>query len=107
MRKVFPNTDNFIDSVAISVFCAVKVHERDPVPTVLADLYHTPHMRHDKGNELMIYCIPFLHLWLASHLYKDVHMIKIMTSHDWSQKLRSLTKKSISCPDFLLQIVHP
>lgn len=40
----------------------------------------------------MLFCIPLIYSWLASHIYKDVYMIKTVSSHDWSQKLMSLTE---------------
>lgn len=92
---LFRNMDNFIDYSAISVFWAVKNQGVDPVPSLLADVYYTMYTRHDKKIGLLRYCIPLLYSWLASHLYKDIYMIKSMKSHEWSQKLVSLTENSI------------
>lgn len=92
---IFQNMDNFIDYTAISVFWVVKNQGMDPAPAHLIDVYYTMYTRHHKNIGLLRYCIPLLYSWLASHLYEDIYMIKSMKSHEWSQKLVSLTKNSI------------
>ncbi|KAK2428905.1 hypothetical protein QL285_027389 [Trifolium repens] len=92
---LFPNQKNFIDVAAISVFWAVRVNGEDPVPALLADIYYTLHMRYKKKRGLMLCCVPLLYLWFTSQIFKDICTIETMNGHDWSQKMMSLTERSI------------
>ncbi|KAI5441083.1 hypothetical protein KIW84_010516 [Lathyrus oleraceus] len=92
---LFPNMEKLIDVAAISVFWAVKVKNEDPVPTLLADVYHTLHLRFEKEGGLMLCCIPLLYQWLVSHVFKEVDTIESMDGYEWSQKLVGLTENTI------------
>ena len=99
---LFPNTADFIDSLAIGVFWDVKVLNKDPTPTLHADLYYTLHVQHEKGGGVLQCCIPLLYSWLLSHLGKESYMIKDLTRDEWSQKLKALTADSVVwCPNKL------
>ena len=92
---LFPNQKNFIDVAAINVFWAVRVNGEDPVPALLADIYYTLHMRYKKKGGLMLCCVPLLYLWFTSQIFKNIFTIETMNGHDWSQKMMSLTERSI------------
>jgi hypothetical protein len=92
---LFPNQKNFIDVAAISVFWAVRVNGEDPVPALLADIYYTLHMRYKKKGGLMLCCVPLLYLWFTSQIFKNIFTIETMNGHVWSQKMMSLTERSI------------
>ncbi|KAK2351445.1 hypothetical protein QL285_097261 [Trifolium repens] len=92
---LFPNQKNFIDTAAISVFWAVRVNEEDLVPALLADVYYTLHMRHEKKGGLMLCCIPLLYSWFTSHIFSNTSTTEIMDKHEWSQRLRALTERSV------------
>lgn len=62
---------------------------------LLANVYHTFHVRHEKKKGLMFCCILLLYLWFTTHVFKDAFMIKRMNNYDWSQKIASLAEKSI------------
>ncbi|XP_050886319.1 uncharacterized protein LOC127091673 [Lathyrus oleraceus] len=92
---LFPNMEKLIDAAAISVFWAVKVKNEDPVPALLADVYHTLHLRFEKKGGLMLCCIPLLYQWFVSHVFKEVDTIESMDGYEWSQKLVGLTENTI------------
>lgn len=57
---LFPNIINFVDSTIISVFWAIKNQEVDPVPALLADVYYTLNIHHEKREDrytdAFLYC---------------------------------------------------
>ncbi|KAI5428515.1 hypothetical protein KIW84_033483 [Lathyrus oleraceus] len=87
--------EKLIDAAAISVFWVVKVKNEDPVPALLADVYHTLHLRFEKKGRLMLCCIPLLYQWFVSHVFKEVDTIESMDGYEWSQKLVGLTENII------------
>lgn len=52
--------------------------EKDLVPALLVDVYHTLHVRHKKKRGVMLCCIPWLYLWFIAHVFKGIFMIKRM-----------------------------
>ncbi|KAI5435089.1 hypothetical protein KIW84_021788 [Lathyrus oleraceus] len=92
---LLPNVSDFVDAVAINIFWAVKNLEVDSVPALLADVYYTMSICHSKEKGSLCCCIPLLYQWFASHLYKDIHMIKTKGNRAWAQKLMSLNEGSI------------
>jgi hypothetical protein len=60
---LFPNIDDFFDVNAIQIFLS-----RNPVPTLLADTYHSIHHRTHKGDGVIICCAPLLYRWFMSPL---------------------------------------
>ncbi|XP_050920212.1 uncharacterized protein LOC127137833 [Lathyrus oleraceus] len=91
---LFPNMEKLIDAAAINVFWAVKVKNEDPVPALLADVYHTLHLRFEKKGGLILCCIPLLYQWFVSHVFKEVDTIESMDGYEWSQKLVGLTENT-------------
>ncbi|XP_050919137.1 uncharacterized protein LOC127136643 [Lathyrus oleraceus] len=59
---LFPNVDNFVVN-AIKIFLM-----GNPVPTLLADTYHSIHIRNSYSGGMIICCVPLLYKWLISHL---------------------------------------
>ncbi|XP_050909129.1 uncharacterized protein LOC127122897 [Lathyrus oleraceus] len=92
---LFLNMEKLIDATAISVFWVVKVKNEDPVPALLADVYHNLHLRFEKKGGLMLCCIPLLYQWFISHVFKEVDTIEKMDGYEWSQKLVGLTENTI------------
>ncbi|XP_050878435.1 uncharacterized protein LOC127082232 [Lathyrus oleraceus] len=53
---LFPNVDNFVDINAIKIFLI-----GNPVPTLLADVYHSVHLRNSHKGGMIIYCTTLLY----------------------------------------------
>lgn len=53
---LFPNVDNFFDINAIKIFLI-----GNPVPTLLADTYHSIHLRNSYSEGMIICCVPLLY----------------------------------------------
>ena len=68
---LFPNTDNFVDINAIKIFLT-----KNPVPTLLADTYHSIHDRTLAGRGTILFCAPLLYKWFTSHLPRTQPFIK-------------------------------
>ncbi|KAI5402314.1 hypothetical protein KIW84_050069 [Lathyrus oleraceus] len=62
---LFPNMDGFVDMTAICVFLT-----RNPVPTLLADVYYHISHKYTKKNGLIACCDPLLYQWFLEHLPK-------------------------------------
>ncbi|PNX93302.1 pentatricopeptide repeat-containing protein mitochondrial-like [Trifolium pratense] len=41
---------------------------------------------------LMLCCIPLQYLWLVTHVFNDIFIVTMMSSNEWSQKMRNLTE---------------
>ncbi|WJX45917.1 hypothetical protein P8452_32765 [Trifolium repens] len=92
---LFPNLESFINDAAINAFWVTKTKKESPIPALLADVYYTLHMRHEKKGGLMLCCIPLLYSWFTSHIFSNTSIIEIMDKHEWSQKLMTLTEHSV------------
>ncbi|PNX76871.1 hypothetical protein L195_g032830 [Trifolium pratense] len=89
---LFPNIDDFVDFPAIGVFLT-----KNPVPTLLADLYYSLHIRHGKKRGGVVSCCaPLLQIWLKSHLPKKGPFVEKQSELDWPQRMVALTEKEIS-----------
>lgn len=66
------------------------------VPALLADVFHTLHLRDEKRNGIIVYCLPLLYIWLTSNVFKADAWINEMTSEVWAQTLISLTGGSVT-----------
>ncbi|XP_050889328.1 uncharacterized protein LOC127094546 [Lathyrus oleraceus] len=85
---LFPNVEKFVDQVAIEVFLS-----GNPVPFLLADIYHALHARHEKRGGTLLCCAPFLYTWFMQHMpEKGPFVAKELKS---PQRLASLTTSSI------------
>jgi len=85
---LFPNLDNFVDMNAIEIF-----HSKNPIPTLLADMYHAIHDRTLKGRGYILCCMPLLYRWFISHLPSSFHA----NPENWSysQQIMALTPDEV------------
>jgi hypothetical protein len=60
---LFPDVPDFVNVNAINIFLA-----KNPVPTLLADTYHSIHHRTQKGQGTILCCTPLLYKWFTLHL---------------------------------------
>ncbi|KAI5396864.1 hypothetical protein KIW84_062915 [Lathyrus oleraceus] len=88
---LFPNMDGFIDMTAICVFLT-----RNPVPTLLADVYYHISHRYTKKKGLIACCAPLLYQWFLEHLPKTGAWDE-QTDISWPQRLGSLRSEDLSC----------
>ncbi|KAK2382937.1 hypothetical protein QL285_070443 [Trifolium repens] len=87
---LFPNIDNFVDINTIQIFLT-----KNPVPTLLADTYHSIHDRTSVGRGTIFCCTPLLYKWFISHL-PQTHSRKANPGNlPWSQIIMSLTPSDI------------
>ncbi|XP_050919241.1 uncharacterized protein LOC127136762 [Lathyrus oleraceus] len=85
---LFLNVEKFVDRVAIEVFLS-----GNPVPFLLADIYHALHARHEKRGGTLLWCAPLLYTWFMQHMPEEgPFMEKELKS---PKKLASLTASSI------------
>lgn len=90
-----PTEKDFMDYTTINIFLAVIIGDEDPIPTLLADVYHTLYQRDTKRGGMLMCYAHLLYKWLISHVYKDITAIEGMNGHKWVQYLVSLTQKDI------------
>ncbi|XP_050916396.1 uncharacterized protein LOC127131524 [Lathyrus oleraceus] len=85
---LFPNVEKFVDHVAIEVFLF-----GNPVPFLLADIYHALHARYEKSGGTLLCCAPLLYTWFMQHMpEKGPFVAKELKS---LQRLASCTASSI------------
>ncbi|XP_006593206.1 uncharacterized protein [Glycine max] len=83
---LFPNIDDFIDINTIQIFIS-----GNPVPTLLADTYHSIHHRTQKKCGVITCCAPLLYKWFTLHL-PQTHLFKTNPEKTrWPQRIMSLT----------------
>ncbi|XP_050884692.1 uncharacterized protein LOC127087816 [Lathyrus oleraceus] len=87
---LFPNVDNFVDINVIKIFLIVN-----PIPTLLADTYHSIHLKNSYSGWMIICCVPLLYKWLISHLSRSTSFWDLKDGILWSQKIMSLTHSDI------------
>ncbi|XP_050895549.1 uncharacterized protein LOC127102189 [Lathyrus oleraceus] len=85
---VFPNVEKFVDQVAIEVFLS-----GNPVPFLLADIYHALHARHEKRGGTLLRCAPLLYTWFMQHMPEEGPFVANELKSP--QRLASLTASSI------------
>ncbi|XP_050888901.1 uncharacterized protein LOC127094074 [Lathyrus oleraceus] len=88
---LFPNIDDFADMTAIRIFLL-----KNPIPTLLADVYHSIHWRNEKKGGMIQCCAPLLYKWFLSHLPSEGPFIQNKDNLKWSQKIMSLTANDIT-----------
>ena len=66
---LFPNVDGLVDLVLIDAFIAYHHSKQSLVITILADTYDTLDLRCEKSSARIVYCMPALYVWLASHIF--------------------------------------
>jgi hypothetical protein len=87
---LFPNVDDFVDVNAIQIFLS-----KNPVPTLLADTYHSIHHRTQKGDGIIMCCAPLLYRWFMSHLPQTPRFKENPDKLRWPQRIMSLTPEDI------------
>jgi len=65
---LFPNVEDLVDYAAIDVFVASKTRSKNPVPTILADVYIALHLCYDLGKRKLMCCLPVFYVWLLSRI---------------------------------------
>ncbi|KEH33571.1 hypothetical protein MTR_3g047715 [Medicago truncatula] len=85
---LFPDVPDFVNVNAIKIFLA-----KNPVPTLLADTYHSIHDRTQKGQGTILCCAPLLYKWFTLHL--PDHFKTNPENTLWSQKTMSLAPSDI------------
>ncbi|XP_050889226.1 uncharacterized protein LOC127094432 [Lathyrus oleraceus] len=86
---LFPNMDGFVDMTAICVFLT-----RNPVPTLLANVYYYISHRYTKKKGLIACCAPLLYQWFLEHLPKTGAWVE-QTNVSWPQRLGSLRYEDV------------
>ncbi|AES78817.2 hypothetical protein MTR_7g046110 [Medicago truncatula] len=88
---LFPNVDNYVDIHAIQIFLT-----KNPVPTLLADMYHSIHDRNQVGRGTILGCAPLLYKWFTSHLPQTHSFQANPRNLSWSKRIMSLTPSDIA-----------
>ncbi|AES68680.1 hypothetical protein MTR_3g013580 [Medicago truncatula] len=88
---LFPNVDNYVDIHAIQIFLT-----KNPVPTLLADMYHSIHDRNQVGRGAILGCAPLLYKWFTSHLPQTHSFQANPRNLSWSKRIMSLTPSDIA-----------
>ncbi|XP_050897396.1 uncharacterized protein LOC127104246 [Lathyrus oleraceus] len=89
---LFPNERKFVDMNSISIFI-----QKNPMPTLLGDLYHSVHSRSDKGKSGVVFCYaPLLYQWFASHLPSQGAFVDTHHTMRWSNRLMGITSKDLN-----------
>ncbi|KAK2428439.1 hypothetical protein QL285_026961 [Trifolium repens] len=87
---MFPSYDYFIDMAAVGVFLS-----GNPAPILLADvLYSLCDRRGNKRGGQVVCCVPLLMSWFLLHMPESGSFVDDK-SLKWSEKLCSLTEKSV------------
>lgn len=89
---LFPNERKFVDIYAISI-----IIQKNPMPTLLGDLYHSVLFRSDKGKGgVVFYYAPLLYRWFASHLSSQGAFVDTQHTMRWSNRLMGITSKDLN-----------
>jgi hypothetical protein len=84
---LFPNVEGFVDANAIHIFLA-----KNPVPTLLGDIYHSLHYRTEKQDGTILGCAPLLYQWYTLHLPRS-YLTK--EKAQYSEKIMALTPDNV------------
>ena len=87
---LFPNFDDFVDMTAICIFLT-----KNPVPTLLADVFYYLTWRSAKKGGMVACCAPLLYTWLQTHLPNGGPFVD-QKDASWPQRLGSLRSSDIS-----------
>ncbi|KAL5159112.1 hypothetical protein HKD37_15G043466 [Glycine soja] len=87
---LFPNIDNFIDINAIKIFLT-----KNPVPTLLADTYHSIHDRTQAGRGTISCCAPLLYQWFTFHLPQSRAFKTNDDKLSWPRRIMTLDPSDI------------
>ncbi|XP_050877143.1 uncharacterized protein LOC127080897 [Lathyrus oleraceus] len=87
---LFANFDDFVDMNAICIFLT-----KNPVPTLLVDVFYYLTWRSAKKGGMIAYCAPLLYTWLQTHLPNRGPFVD-QKDGSWTQRLGSLRSSDIS-----------
>ena len=88
---LFPNQKNFVDINAIWVFV-----QRNPIPTLVGDVYYSVHNRNEKRREGLIKCCAqLLFKWFMGYLPSRGAFGFLDHTVNWATKLMGLRAKDI------------
>ncbi|MCH98151.1 hypothetical protein A2U01_0019150, partial [Trifolium medium] len=87
---LFPSIDDFVDTNAIQIFLT-----KNPVPTLLADTYHSIHDRTLAKRGTILCCAPLLYKWFISHLPQTRSFKTNSDNLPWHKRIMSLTPSDI------------
>ncbi|XP_050897715.1 uncharacterized protein LOC127104579 [Lathyrus oleraceus] len=87
---LFPNVDNFVDINDIKIFLI-----GNPFPILLADTYHSIHLKNSYSGGMIIRCAPLLYKWIISHLSRSIAFWDLNDGLLWSHNIMSLTHYDI------------
>ncbi|XP_050889419.1 uncharacterized protein LOC127094657 [Lathyrus oleraceus] len=87
---LFPNMEEFMDLAAIHIFLT-----QNPIPTLLADTYHSIHVRTQKKKGIIICCTPLLYRWFISYLPSEGPFVENKDNLKWFQRIMSLKAEDI------------
>ncbi|XP_050895598.1 uncharacterized protein LOC127102242 [Lathyrus oleraceus] len=79
-----------VDINAIKIFLIGNT-----VPSLVADTYHSVHLRNSYSGGMVIFYVPLLYKWLISHLPRSTAFWNLRDGLLWSQKIMSLTYSDI------------
>ncbi|KAI5403843.1 hypothetical protein KIW84_051118 [Lathyrus oleraceus] len=97
---LFPNMDGFVDMTVICVFLT-----RNPIPTLLVDVYYHISHGYTKKKGLIACCAPLLYQWFLEHLPKTGAWVE-QTDISWPQRLGSLRSEDLSWYQRIYQHRH-
>lgn len=86
---LFPNEVKFVDKNDVVIFI-----QRNLVPTLLGDVYHSLHSRSYQGKGGVVhYYAPLLYHWFRSHPPCQGAFVDSQDTLIWSQRLMGITSK--------------
>ncbi|KAI5443703.1 hypothetical protein KIW84_012382 [Lathyrus oleraceus] len=89
---LFPNQKNFVDHNAIRLFM-----QRNPIPTLIGDVYYSVHNRNEKRRGGLIRCCPqMLFRWFMGYLPSRGAFAHLDPSVKWSFRLMGLRADDIA-----------
>ncbi|KAI5388954.1 hypothetical protein KIW84_074560 [Lathyrus oleraceus] len=89
---LFPNQKSFVDINAISLFV-----QRNPVPTLVGDVYYSIHNRNEKWRGGLIRCCAqLLYKWFMGYLPSRGTFVALDPTVKWSVRLMGLRAKDIA-----------
>ncbi|XP_050905801.1 uncharacterized protein LOC127119583 [Lathyrus oleraceus] len=88
---LFPNQKNFVDINAIRLFI-----RRNPIPTLIGDVYYSVHNRNEKRRGGLIRCCAQLLVkWFMGYLPSKGAFVLLGQNVNWATKLMGLRAKDI------------
>src|SRR4051812_18879151 len=87
---LFPNINDFVDINAIKIFLI-----GNPVPTFLADAYHSVHSRNLQRGGLITCCVPLLYEWCEGKPLQ--HCVLMKTTLNLSRPWTYIKKEEKRC----------